>query len=113
MQQARQRRGGGYHRQGEMDPEDIFNMFFGMPAGGGAHMHRRGNVYHYNTGGGGRQQQQGGGGGGGNAGYAQLVQLMPLLLLFLFSFLGNNQRADHPFRSASAPPPLPPILILI
>ena len=54
MQQARQRRGGGYHRQGEMDPEDIFNMFFGMPAGGGVHMHRRGNVYHYNTGGGGR-----------------------------------------------------------
>jgi hypothetical protein len=79
--------GGGFHRHGEVDPDEILRMFFG----GGLHgFHgggfRGGRVYTTN-GGAGR-----GGGGGGGAGGAEagggtvnLLQLLPLLLFALMS----------------------------
>ena len=71
----------------EISPEDIFNMFFGgggMQGGAGGVMfgrgfppqqHRQPQQHH--------QQQQAGGG----PRLAQLLQLLPLLLLFLFSII--------------------------
>ena len=64
----------------EVSPEEIFNMFFGVPNTG--------------RGGGGpgfRVYTAGGGGGGGGNGHpqgrlAQLGQMLPLLLLFALSF---------------------------
>lgn len=102
MQRRRQPTRG--HGHGDIDPEDIFNMFFGMqPQGRGRQQQQRGNTYVYQQG---QQQTQRtqGDGGGNNGNFAQLVQLMPLLLLFLFSFLGNNQRDDMPFRLQRTPP---------
>ena len=94
-------RGGGAQ---EVNPEDIFNMFFGggMPGGGG--MHRGPGGFHVYTngfgfGGGGmpqgfrgqrqgpgqqRQQQQ------AQGGFGQLVQLLPLILIMLLSFFNFN-----------------------
>ena len=97
--QMRRRGGGHHHAHGDIDPEDIFNMFFGMQPRGG-------HTYHYQR----RpsqqqQQQQQQYREGANGNYAQLVQLMPLLLLFLFSFLGNQAgRNDLPFRLQRTPP---------
>lgn len=92
------RHGGGVHFNGqEVNPEDIFNMFFGgggMP--GGVHMNMGGmpgGFRAYSTGFGGmprqrpgqrqqqqqEQQQQAGGLG-------QLMQLLPIILLFAMSF---------------------------
>jgi DnaJ family protein B protein 12 len=95
--QVRQRRrGGGHHAHGDIDPEDIFNMFFGMQP-------QRGRTYHYQQPQQRQQQQHQRQGDAGN--YAQLLQLMPLLLLFLFSFLGNQAgRNDLPFRLQRTPP---------
>eukprot|EP01043_Picozoa_sp_COSAG02_P014252 COSAG02_NODE_585_length_19988_cov_11.056061_5_plen_195_part_00 len=72
-------------------------MFFGMQP-------QRGRTYHYQQQRQGQQQQQyQRQGDAGN--YAQLLQLMPLLLLFLFSFLGNQAgRNDLPFRLQRTPP---------
>lgn len=74
-------------------------MFFGMQP-------RRGQNYQYRTHSSQQQrQQQQQYQEGGNANYAQLVQLMPLLLLFLFSFLGNQAGGrDLPFRLQRTPP---------
>jgi curved DNA-binding protein CbpA len=103
--QMRQRRGGGggggYHAHGDIDPEDIFNMFFGMQP----QRRQQGRTYVYQQGQQRQRQQQQHQGGGGGGNYAQLVQLMPLLLLFLFSFLGNQAgRNDLPFRLQRTPP---------
>ena len=103
--QMRQRRGGGggggYHAHGDIDPEDIFNMFFGMQP----QRRQQGRTYVYQQGQQRQRQQQHHQGGGGGGNYAQLVQLMPLLLLFLFSFLGNQAgRNDLPFRLQRTPP---------
>jgi len=99
--QVRQRRGGGggrYHAHGDIDPEDIFNMFFGMQP-------QRGRTYHYQQPRRQQQQQQQYQRQGDAGNYAQLLQLMPLLLLFLFSFLGNQAgRNDLPFRLQRTPP---------
>ena len=97
---ARQRRGGGRAQyQGDIDPEDIFNMFFGMqPARGRTYAYQQQHGQQ-------RRQQQQQYRTEGNANYAQLLQLMPLLLLFLFSFLGNQAgRNDLPFRLQRTPP---------
>lgn len=101
-QMARQRRGGGraqYHNHGDIDPEDIFNMFFGMqPARGRTYVYQQQHGQQ-------RRQQQQQYRTEANANYAQLLQLMPLLLLFLFSFLGNQAgRNDLPFRLQRTPP---------
>ena len=109
-------RGGGgagpayYSREEDVSPEDIFNMFFG---GGGM---RGAGMYNMN---GQRvftrrryapqQQQQGGGGGAGQAGgqsasLMQFVHFLPLLLLFLFSFLSAPSSDDAlPFALSSSP----------
>mmetsp|Transcript_6434 Transcript_6434/g.9377 ORF Transcript_6434/g.9377 Transcript_6434/m.9377 type:complete len:435 (+) Transcript_6434:197-1501(+) len=84
-------RGGG---QGEMSPEDIFNMFFGGGMAGQTGVHFGGNGFRvYTNGFGGmpqqrrrgqqQQQQQEAQGGGG---LSQLFQLLPLILLFFMSF---------------------------
>ena len=86
MQQARQRRGGGYHRQGEMDPEDIFNMFFGIPPGGGVHGMPRRQRPQY------RQQHTQG------EVNMNLVQLLPFGMLLLFSLISSlNLSSDAPY----------------
>eukprot|EP00339_Tiarina_fusa_P009948 CAMPEP_0117018842 /NCGR_PEP_ID=MMETSP0472-20121206/14526_1 /TAXON_ID=693140 ORGANISM="Tiarina fusus, Strain LIS" /NCGR_SAMPLE_ID=MMETSP0472 /ASSEMBLY_ACC=CAM_ASM_000603 /LENGTH=441 /DNA_ID=CAMNT_0004723623 /DNA_START=30 /DNA_END=1355 /DNA_ORIENTATION=- len=104
--------GGGVHfRPGqEVNPEDIFNMFFGggMPGGG---VRGGPGVHFYSTGFGGprggfqgaqfgrRQGGQRGGGGGGDGQRQQepepspwqnFVQLMPFLLIMLLSFMNMS-----------------------
>ena len=95
MQQRQRRRGDMYGE--EINPEDIFNMFFGMQPGGArrhggfTHVYRQGQQQR------GQQQRQDAQG----AGFGNFVQLMPLLMLFLFSFLGNQQGGQNlPFRYA-------------
>jgi DnaJ family protein B protein 12 len=96
----RQQGGGAGMNPQNMSPEDIFNMFFsgGMPAGAGGAGGPGFRVYTNGFGGnqgfgagarrrpqhqaGGAAQEQDGGGGG----LGQLMQLLPLLLLFLMSF---------------------------
>lgn len=78
----------------EINPEDIFNMFFGMQPQRG-HQRQRQPPPHA------RQQQGQAQHRQAEGGFGNLVQLMPLLLLFLFSFLGNTSRAEVPFRLRS------------
>jgi len=95
------RRGGGVHMHGQhVDPEDIFNAFFGgagMPGGGGVHFYSNGfggPGMHFRPGGprrahrgGGpqpaqhhqQQQQQ-------TPGFGALLQILPILLMMLLSF---------------------------
>jgi DnaJ homolog subfamily B member 12 len=95
------RHGGGVHFNGqEVNPEDIFNAFFGGGMPGGMHvggMPGGFRVYSTGFGGGGRgfHTRAGGAGMGGRAQEAQaqplpgiqmLFQLLPILLLFLMSF---------------------------
>ncbi|KAF7356545.1 J domain-containing protein [Mycena venus] len=94
--------GGGGGFDGELSPEDLFNMFFGGGGGGGFGNNGFGGgfgggpaVFTMNFGPGGfRTTRMGGGGGarqqqqGDNAEQrSSLVQLLPLLLLFGFSLL--------------------------
>lgn len=96
------RRGpGGVHFRGGQDvnPEDIFNMFFGGGMGGGG-MHRGPGGVHFSSNFGGmpfrqqhQQQQRGGGQPQQEApGLANLIQLLPLLIILLLSFfnIGNQ-----------------------
>jgi len=88
----------GFRRNGrEPSPEDIFNMFFGGGMGGGGFGGP--NVRVYSTGFGGqgfqrprqRQAQQGNQQGNEQppqAGFGQLLQMLPILLIFLMSFFG-------------------------
>ena len=73
--------------------EDIFNMFFGgMSAGGGIYNMNGRRVYtrrRQNPPQQQQQQQHGTQQTGGPAGLMQLVHFLPLLLLFLFSFLSS------------------------
>ena len=88
------RRGpGGVHFQGqEVNPEDIFNMFFGGGMPGGVHMAgggMPGGFRVYSTGFGGmprQQRRQGQGQQQNGPDVASLIQLLPVLLLFLMSF---------------------------
>lgn len=102
------RGGGGVHMHGQhVDPDEIFNMFFGggVPGGGGG----PGGVHFYSTGFGGPGMHFRAGGprgrprGGGRAqqqeheapGWSMLVQLLPILLMFLLSFsrFGSDSNA--------------------
>ena len=104
------RRGGG---QQEMSPEDIFNAFFGggMPGGmnmaggpGGVHFYSSGfgpGGMHFRTGGGGgpgrrprapgqqQQQQQ----TEQHAGFGMLLQMLPILIFILLSFMSTNDQS--------------------
>eukprot|EP00936_MAST-01D_sp_MAST-1D-sp1_P001568 g1568.t1 len=91
-------RGGGMH--GDIDPDEIFRAFFGggFP-GSGVHVH------HFGGGRGRQRQPQGGGGGGGGGGLGSIIQLMPLIILFMLSFLdiggssgGSGGGSRNPFR---------------
>jgi DnaJ family protein B protein 12 len=73
----------GYRRSARggddfVDPQDIFNMFFN--GGGPMFVHRRGGRVHV------RPQYQGNGGAEGGNPLAQVIHLLPLLLLFLMSW---------------------------
>jgi DnaJ homolog subfamily B member 12 len=92
QQQARQQRspfGGGMryrrgrHYEQEIDPEDIFNMFFGGVAR--APRRNRGNNGDQRD-----QQQQGG---------LHLIQMLPLLLLILSSFMSMPTQTREEFFS--------------
>ena len=83
------------HRGEEIDPADIFNMFFGggMQGGmGGGGMHFRHNFggNGFQHAGGNRAQRRGNqqqGEGPPAGGLGQILQLMPLILLFMMSFM--------------------------
>ena len=82
-------RHGGMHEQ-ELTPEDIFNMFFGMPP-----QHRRAAPRRQHA------QQQG---GGGEAVNINLVQLAPLFLLLAFSLLSSlSFGSDTPYVLRQSP----------
>jgi hypothetical protein len=105
-------RGGGVHMNGQqVDPEEIFNMFFGggMPMGGGG---MPGGVHFYSTGFGPGMHFRAGGprarprGGGGDAqgpqnqqsGWNAIMQFLPIILMLLLSFarLGPDSSAPMP-----------------
>lgn len=72
--------GGGVYAE-ELSPEDIFNMFFGIPPGAGRRGSQRQQQQHY-------EHQQG-------AVNVNLVQLLPLALLMLFSLLSSVSIGDE------------------
>ncbi len=94
----RRRQGGG---QGDVDPEDLFRMFFGGPMGGmgggmggpGFRMYTSG--FGPGMGGGfhqgGRARRREGDRNGGNDGAGGLLQLLPLLFFVLLSFLSYGE----------------------
>eukprot|EP00320_Phaeocystis_rex_P003361 CAMPEP_0119064504 /NCGR_PEP_ID=MMETSP1178-20130426/7579_1 /TAXON_ID=33656 /ORGANISM="unid sp, Strain CCMP2000" /LENGTH=282 /DNA_ID=CAMNT_0007045951 /DNA_START=39 /DNA_END=884 /DNA_ORIENTATION=- len=80
---------GGFHEQ-ELTPEDIFNMFFGMPP------QRRGGVP--------RRQHHAQQGGGMEGMQINLMQLMPLLLIITFSLLSSlNLGSESPYSLRQSP----------
>ena len=94
---------GGVHFNGQnVNPEDIFNMFFGGGMPGGVHVNMGGmpggfRVYSNGFGGmpggmprrpGQRQQQQA---PPPQTGFGALLQLLPVLLLFILSFFNGGQ----------------------
>eukprot|EP00904_Undaria_pinnatifida_P012543 jgi/Undpi1/8419/HiC_scaffold_25.g10887.m1 len=96
--------GGPFGRQAhyhgaEVSPEDIFNMFFGVPGGaggvrrrgGGGGMGGGGPFRVYRAGGG---AARGGGGGGGqeNRSPMNLLTLAPFIIFMLFSLFGGGNR---------------------
>ena len=99
-------RGGGVHfRPGqEVNPEDIFNMFFGGGMPGGVHMRGGPGMHFYSSGFGGprgggfqqqaRRQQQGGGQRRQqqeeSSPWAGFVQLIPFLLILILSFMNMS-----------------------
>ncbi len=105
--------GGGVHfRPGqEVNPEDIFNMFFGGDMGGMHGMHRGPGGVHFSTNFGGmprgfrqaqqrgRQQQQQ---EQQAPGLANLIQLLPLLAIILLSFFSSSSEYATPGSSGSA-----------
>mmetsp|Transcript_5836 Transcript_5836/g.13528 ORF Transcript_5836/g.13528 Transcript_5836/m.13528 type:complete len:481 (+) Transcript_5836:114-1556(+) len=95
--------GGVHFRPGqEVNPEDIFNMFFGGGMGGMNGMHRGPGGVHFSTNFGGmpggfRQQQQRRRGGGQQQqreaeapGLASLIQLLPFLIIMILSFFNMS-----------------------
>ncbi len=95
---------GGVHFNGQnVDPEDIFNMFFGGGMPGGVHMNMGGmpgGFRVYSTGGGFGGMPRGNMPRGGarpppppeRAGLTALFQLLPVLILFLLSFFGGSDQ---------------------
>ncbi|KAK9460364.1 DnaJ domain-containing protein [Lipomyces oligophaga] len=95
--------GGGRGMYGdEMSPEELFNMFFGGGGGGfqtfggfgggpGIRVHSFGGGSPFTTFGGQPRRQQQGAGEGESQGFnsRMLVQLLPLLLLFIFPLLSS------------------------
>jgi curved DNA-binding protein CbpA len=88
-------RGRSPYGPGEVSPEDIFNMFFGAGGagmgmgaqrGGRVHVHHFGGGRHFHRGEGGQQQARQGG-------IWSLLQILPMLLMMLYSFssFGGNQ----------------------
>jgi DnaJ family protein B protein 12 len=100
--------GGMHFRPGqEVNPEDIFNMFFGGGMGGGG-MHRGPGGVHFSTNFGGgmpRQQQRRRAQGQGQQqqqqqqqevpGMANLIQLLPFLVIMILSFFGMSNDANY------------------
>ncbi|KAI8612672.1 hypothetical protein BC830DRAFT_1170877 [Chytriomyces sp. MP71] len=94
----------GFHGHGqfqEVDPEELFNMFFGQMAGNGVHFQFGGNGVRFNN----RFQQQrrqqqrqpqtdGG--------IPNIFQYMPLIVLMLFSFLSMFSGTSDPSLSEGA-----------
>lgn len=93
--------GHGFHGMHEMSPEDIFNMMF-AGGGGGVRFARGGGGFQQRR----RPQQQqyyeedmrGGGGGGGNP-LNQLMQFVPVILLFLMAFANFGGNGSQPIYS--------------
>eukprot|EP01135_Chromosphaera_perkinsii_P004750 Nk52_evm22s295 gene=Nk52_evmTU22s295 len=84
---------GGFGGAGEeISPEDIFNMFFngGFPAGHRTHGQRRPTARA-------RAGDPRTGGGDQGAGEFSFIQILPLILLVLFSFLSMPSMHDPPF----------------
>lgn len=87
--------GGGFQHSQEMSPEDIFNMFFqgGLGPGMG---HTGGRAFRMNFGPGGhmfrqqRRNQEEEYQAPGQRSWAQFAQLLPIIMLFLFSFFSMN-----------------------
>jgi DnaJ family protein B protein 12 len=77
-------------REAPLTPEDIFNMFFEVHGGGGRRQFRAHRAHHFaaDQGQGGQQQQ---------AGWMQLAHFLPILLLFLFSFMNSTGSEESPF----------------
>ena len=88
----------GFYREQDLNPEDIFNMFFGVPPG---HMRRGGGhhrVYRYGRGVGGHHADDENRGGQQTARgglLQQLMQLLPLIFLFLVSFGSSSSYNTH------------------
>ena len=101
--------GGMHFRPGqEVNPEDIFNMFFGGGMGGGGMRRGPGGVHFSSNFGGGmpRQQQQQRRRAQGQGqqqqqqqqevpGMANLIQLLPFLVIMLLSFFGMSNDAGY------------------
>lgn len=87
---GRRRRGGGVYYEDEIDPNDIFRAFFG----GGF---PQGNVYRYQSGSFQRDDSDGSQNRGNAEPLAQMLRLLPLLLLFLFTFLQIPQQQTRVF----------------
>mmetsp|Transcript_11014 Transcript_11014/g.29828 ORF Transcript_11014/g.29828 Transcript_11014/m.29828 type:complete len:284 (-) Transcript_11014:12-863(-) len=88
-----QHRGGGVHPD-DLTPEDVFNMFFGIPPG--ARRQQR----HYTYAQPGARRQQGGAARTEASGFA-LVQVLPLLLLLVMSFISSVEFESAPFELKS------------
>lgn len=97
------RRGGGQ----EMTPEDIFQAFFGggmpggMPGGGGGpgmHFYSSGfgpSGMHFRAGGPQQQQRRGPADPAPALGFGMLVQMLPLLLFMILSFLSQSDSTQN------------------
>jgi len=94
------RRGGGFH-QGGVDPEDIFNMFFGGGMHGGAFHHQRQQQRQQRARQGQHQDQQHGGDGLNIQGIWQLFPLLMLFMLTMFNGFPAATQASLPFSLAA------------
>lgn len=89
--------GGHYHREADFSPEDIFNMFFGMNAQFNQMQGRRVFTQRMPRRQPQQQQQQQQHQEGGFQ-FMSLIHLLPLLLLFVFSFLSApSGQPEQPF----------------
>ena len=87
-----------YYRQDDFDPDEIFNMFFGP---GFARAGMGGPGVRMYTFGGGRGRRRGGAQGGQQqqGGIFQLLQLLPIIMLFFLSFFSFPQGGREPLFS--------------
>lgn len=93
-------RGGNGFANGEVSPEDLFNMFFhGMPGAAGARFRRPQHEQQQQRRG---QQARGDGETQGGGTLNQIFQLLPVLMLILMSlssFGGGNQQRPFSFKN--------------